>query len=380
MVDAVNSVADLFDSVVLAGNEGALFPEDLRRLHQPVSLRTLPLLTRARVLHALGWPSRKLRICIRILFLPIDPFLLLYHFLAGCFFLARLRPDMVLCCNGGYPAATTVLTMTLAARLRRVPVVLSIVSMPMPRKWTPVPLEEWWDRWVFRSASTVVVNAAAIARALHVLRGMSLEKCHVVHNGLDDEPAVAANGAGNHPLTVGAVARWDRLKGGEYLVDAIALLSNPFPDIRLVLAGKGDANEELSARVRRHGLEGRVEMAGHYSGDVGKLLSGFDIYAFPSLHEGFPYSILEAMRAGRAIVATAVGGIPEAIEDGKEGLLVSPGSAEELAAAMERLIRDEPLRQRLGAGARSRFLSRFHIRTMRDNLRKIFRIFLSSFA
>ena len=137
--------------------------------------------------------------------------------------------------------------------------------------------------------------------------------------------------------------------------------------MRLVLAGQGDASAELARRVEMLGLQNKVQLRGHYGGDVGALLATFDIYIFPSLWEGFPYSIVEALRAACVIVATRVGGIPEAVTDGVEGLLIAPGSSDEIVDAVEKLVSDREMRQMLSRNARAKFeqeltLPKMHLR------------------
>ena len=117
----------------------------------------------------------------------------------------------------------------------------------------------------------------------------------------------------------------DVAKGALLLFDAFAHLAKRHPGLRLVLAGHGDASAELARRTEALGLQNQVQLLGHYDGGIDLLLTTFDLYVFPSLLEGFPYSIIESMRAGRTIIATNVGGIPEAIMDGKDGLLIEPG-------------------------------------------------------
>jgi len=119
-------------------------------------------------------------------------------------------------------------------------------------------------------------------------------------------------------------------------------------------------------------LQGRVELLGHYGGDVDALLSRFNLYVFPSLWEGFPYSIVEAMRAGVPIVATRVGGIPEAIMDGKEGLLVEPGSRDAIVDALQRLLDDPDLRRSLGRHARLKYENSLSLDKMHLRVREVF--------
>jgi glycosyltransferase involved in cell wall biosynthesis len=219
----------------------------------------------------------------------------------------------------------------------------------------------------------VIVNAQAISLSLQTLRGMPPGRADVLHNGLEDAPpAEAARRAGR--LQLGCVARLDRLKGVLDLLEAFASLAAAFPQLDLILAGEGDVSGQMRQRVRELGLQERVRFLGHYSGDIATLLASFDIYAFPSLWEGFPYSILEAMRAGCPIVATRVGGIPEAIRDRSEGLLVAPAEPVAMAAAIAELAQDSALRQTLGHNARLAFDRQFSLSRMHASTRALLQI------
>jgi glycosyltransferase involved in cell wall biosynthesis len=145
-----------------------------------------------------------------------------------------------------------------------------------------------------------------------------------------------------------------------------------YPFLKLVIIGSGNALNELSAKVDSMGLADKVLLPGHYSGDVSLLLSDFDIYVFPSLMEGFPYSILEAMRSGCAIATTNVGGIPEAITDGVDGILVEPASTEDLVLGLAKLINDRELRYKVSNNARKKFEENFTLNQMTFAVRKIF--------
>jgi glycosyltransferase involved in cell wall biosynthesis len=208
------------------------------------------------------------------------------------------------------------------------------------------------DRRVWKSLRLVIVNAQSIADALGTQHEMPPRLAQVVYNGLPDVPY--------HPnrtteLQIGFVARLDKAKGVLVLLDAFNQLLKKWPDLRLRLVGQGDASAAITARVRVLGIGNRVETTGFAEGDISALLESFRVYAFPSLHEGLPYSILEAMRAGCTIVSTSVGGIPEVMRDAREGLLVSAGDATALAGALGRLLSEPETAARYVRAARERF-------------------------
>jgi len=379
LIDLVNSIEGGYDEIIIASNRGGIFPEDVQRLQKPVTLWPVSFITRASTGNFLRFiPSAARRIILSPLIL-LEPLFFLGNIIVFVFLLQRVKPSCVVSCNGGYPAAQASLAMVVAARILRLPVALSIVSMPGPRRWFLQPYEKFVDKLVWQSVAVVIVNAKAIASALHELRGMPLARAEVVYNGLEDRPTkvIASKTHDEGCLVIGCIARMDAAKGCLFLFEAFACLARKHPELRLVLAGQGDASGELFRRTQVLGLQDRVQLLGHYTGDVCVLLDTFDIYVFPSLWEGFPYSLVESMRAGCAIVATSVGGIPEAITDGIEGVLISPGVTAEMAAAIERLLAEPEMRLTLGRNARLRYerelaLDKMHVR-MREALANSFR-------
>jgi glycosyltransferase involved in cell wall biosynthesis len=307
LIDIVNAFALKYDSVTIACNNGGLFPEDLKRLHHNFELWKIPFFTKERARNALLSLPRIMRRAILMPIVALSPILFLYNLVYFVFMLAKAQPSAVLSCNGGYPAARAPLVMVLASKLLRVPALLSIVSMPAQRSRLLSFYERVFDFLVWQSTDAVIVNAHAIARALQEKRGISLDKVHVIYNGVEIKEMPGKGGRGEK-VRIGCVARMDRAKGVLYLLDAFAQLARQYQKLHLVLVGDGDAFRELRSRVEQYDLRDRVEMLGHYSGSIDELLSSLDIYLFPSLWEGFPYSIIEAMRAGCAIVSTRVGG------------------------------------------------------------------------
>jgi glycosyltransferase involved in cell wall biosynthesis len=149
------------------------------------------------------------------------------------------------------------------------------------------------------------------------------------------------------------LGRVEAAKGVAELIDAAALLAPRFPHLRLVLAGSGDLDAWRRAAAER-GVARQVELTG-WLDDAARAqqLARASVFCLPSHAEGLPMALLEAMAAGKAVVASAVGGIPEAVRDGEDGLLVAPRDGAALAAALARVLEDGALRARLGECART---------------------------
>jgi glycosyltransferase involved in cell wall biosynthesis len=171
--------------------------------------------------------------------------------------------------------------------------------------------------------------------------------------GRDPGLRAALTGGRSRPIAL-TLARLDPQKGLPYLVQAAAEL----PSVQFVLAGEGSERSALEADIRALGLQDRVRLLGQRD-DAAALLDACDVFVLPSLFEGLPVSVLEAMAAGKPVVATAVVGTTEAVVDGVTGLLVAPRDPTALARAISRLLGDPPLSRRLGAAGRARVEQHF---------------------
>jgi glycosyltransferase involved in cell wall biosynthesis len=165
----------------------------------------------------------------------------------------------------------------------------------------------------------------------------------------------------SHPI-IGSLAVFKNKKGLEVLLCAFNMLLQYYPTAQLLLAGFIIPKEQnrFDNLVAKYNLGDRITITGHIPGqDVLRYLRSMDVFAFTSLHDGCPNTVLEAMLAGIPIVATRAGAVPEMIEDGKHGLLVHPGSATELCEAMIKMLEDDTNGQEYGKQAQQRVLSEF---------------------
>jgi glycosyltransferase involved in cell wall biosynthesis len=212
----------------------------------------------------------------------------------------------------------------------------------------------WADRLVRPLTSAVVCVSESERRAGLAARTCDSARTWVIHNGVPSD-GVASAGGGAMPVVV-SVGRLADPKDPLTLVAALARL--PGGTWRAVLVGDGPRKAAVAAAVHDAGLDGSVALAGDRD-DVAALLSGADVFALASRSEGFPLSVLEAMAAGLPVVASAVGGVPEAVVDGETGLLVAPGDDRALGAALGRLVGDPELRRAMGAAGRARAATHF---------------------
>ncbi|WP_213601746.1 glycosyltransferase [Pseudoxanthomonas japonensis] len=172
-------------------------------------------------------------------------------------------------------------------------------------------------------------------------------------------------GLGETDLIIGHVGRLVELKNQKALIDCLPALASEFPQLRLVLVGEGPTRDALQAQAASLGVSDRVMLAGARH-DISDLLPAFDVFALPSFTEGLSIALLEACASGLAIVATAVGGNPEVIQDGVSGRLVTVGDTAALQAALRELLASPDLRARRGASARDWVAAYASIEALRD--------------
>lgn len=153
------------------------------------------------------------------------------------------------------------------------------------------------------------------------------------------------------------------VKGHRYLVDAMALLRQSHPHVHLAIAGRGELEPALRSQARDAGLEARVHLLG-LRADVADILAAADVFVLPSLSEGLPLALLEAMVAGRPIVATAVGEVSTALVGGEAGMLVRPADVRDLASALDLLLSDANRAKELGSRAAERASAEYDVAHM----------------
>lgn len=191
------------------------------------------------------------------------------------------------------------------------------------------------------------------------------DRVTVVHNGVS-VPSVAPTAAPpGHTVLV--PARFTAQKGHRTLLEAAVRV----PGARFMLAGDGPELPGLVGEARRLGIEDRVLFLGHRD-DIAELLLETDVVVLPSLYEGFPLTILEAMAAGKPVVATQIGGIDEMVQSGVNGILVRPADPEALAAGIRRVLDDPAGAGRLGAAARTTVLEQFTLEKMCKRVEEVY--------
>lgn len=221
---------------------------------------------------------------------------------------------------------------------RRLPIVTTLHGWTNTGGMNRMRFYEWLDaRSLHRIESVVLVNQAMLGN--HRLRRV---RCVVIDNGIDldgtlsleEKPLVGSVvGFCGSRFTVGAIGRLSPEKGFDDLVSAVGALVRSGFDLNLVIIGEGPLHDELAKGAVEAGLDGRFLLCGYLEG-ASRYLSHFKAFVLPSLTEGLPITLLEAMASSTPVVASRVGGIPEALDGGRGGLLVEPQDPEGLALAI----------------------------------------------
>ena len=214
------------------------------------------------------------------------------------------------------------------------------------------------------------------------------EKFTVIRLGIElDERISAPDGARaetrrllgvpQDAFVVGWIGRMTGVKNTDEVLAALRMLRDRGVDAYLCMVGDGPDRERLERRAHDLGVVKRCLFLG-YQEEVARFYAAFDGMILPSVNEGTPVSAIESLAAGRPVVATRVGGVPDVIDDGEDGFLVDPGSTEQLADRLEELARDPELRERMGKRGRARVPARYAVARLVDDMDRLYKSLLAA--
>jgi len=238
----------------------------------------------------------------------------------------------------------------------------------------------WLERWAARFTDSIIALTSADAEEHVRFKIAAPEKIAVIHSGVDFAPFDAGGeereamrrslGIDPQGLVIGSIGRLTAIKGQADLIQAFAGVQSRVDNAWLLLVGDGEERQVLEEKARSLGLAEWVVLPG-WREDIPDLLRAMDIFALPSLNEGMGKALVEAMYAGLAAVASRVGGIPELIEHGREGLLVPASRPDLLEEAMVKLAVDEEQRRQLG-GAAAQKARDYSVESMIDKIEALY--------
>lgn len=236
-------------------------------------------------------------------------------------------------------------------------------------KWL-VPHRFWAYRYAIRKADKVISVSQATADWLVNRRKVPPQKILIIPYGVNLEKfkpePVSLNmqdlGFRQNDIIIGQVARLNEQKGHTYLINAAPIILEKHPQAKFVLVGDGPFRQRLEQQVLQKGLHNSFVFLG-FRQDVHELLRIFDIFVLPSLYEGLPNVVLEAMATGLPVVATPVDGTKEAVIDRETGFLVPVGDVEKLADRIDQLVGNKKLKREMGNAGRLRVEKYFSLKS-----------------
>src|SRR5437870_992177 len=244
------------------------------------------------------------------------------------------------------------------------------------------------ERWLASRTTALIAVSPQVRDDLVSLGVAPKERFVVIRLGIELDERVSPDqngrvesrrylGIPDDRFAVGWIGRMTAVKRTDDVLVAFKSLRESGVDATLCMVGDGPDRAGLEQRAHDLGIVRDTLFLG-YQGDVAPFYAAFDALVLPSSNEGTPVSVIEALGAGRPVVATRVGGIPDVVRDGEEGFLVEPGATDELAERLERLARDPALRERMGKQGRERVLPRYAVERLVDDVDRLYRSLLSA--
>lgn len=283
----------------------------------------------------------------------------------------------------------------IAAKLARVPVNLVTVhghNFSSTGQFDLRSVKNLFCSFIYRAIYMFCDKVITVCQALKydLIKRLGLkvkeEKIKVIYNGVDLEEVSEYSQVANQELKnisdnnlkfVGVIANFDKVKGHRILLKAIPQVLREVAEAKFLFVGDGEEKERLKQLAERFRIEDSIIFTGH-SNNITEIISICKLIVLPSLMEGFPLIILEAMSLGKAVVATKVGGIPELVEEKENGMLVSPNDYEGLAKAIITLLKDEILASEMGRKGKEIVCSKFQAQKMAAETGKLYQALLSA--
>jgi glycosyltransferase involved in cell wall biosynthesis len=224
----------------------------------------------------------------------------------------------------------------------------------------------WYTNYLYNRRVDGVVAISRTIKELLIRAGVEAAKIRLIHSGIDPHGFErVSNESFGHDgeMIIGCLAALEERKGCRFLLEAAALLKARGCRLRYQIAGDGPLRDQLGQQAARLGLRDEVRFVG-FVADTAAFLAKVDLFAMPSLSEGLGVAALEAMAAGKAVVATNVGGLAESVLDGVTGILVPPRDPAAIADAIARLVRSPSLAKEMGRQGREHVMKHFTLEQM----------------
>lgn len=290
--------------------------------------------------------------------------------------LRRERPDVffLLSSKAGFLGS-------LAGRWARTPRIVYRIggwAFNDPQSWFLRKLYLTAEKISARWKDVIIVNSRHDAAQAERLGIKPREKLVTIYNGIDpaslqffarDEARKRLNVPPSEKL-IGCIANFYKTKGLPVLIEVMAEIHKTHPSVKLVIIGDGRERRHIESEIAKHDLQDVVLLAEHLP-EAWKYLKAFDIFVLPSLKEGFPWVLLEAMAAEIPVIATSVGAIPEIVKNDENGMLVEPGNSEALQLAISELFNNASLRDKFASHAKETVEQKFKLDRMIQEVKNL---------
>lgn len=286
------------------------------------------------------------------------------------------KPDLIFT-HGLYGPIIIEVTKFFHPSIRKIPMVVSFHGLYNPPTSKTAPLAHILNKtmaWIckYRAERTIIVSKYAGEYLLQ--EGVPANKLSIVYNGIPAQiPEYPPIELPDDIIKIGFIGRIDEIKGLEYLLEAAAKLKQKhIENFHIYIVGDGPKSDDLKALTKHLNIEKHIDFVG-YQNNIASWLNAWDIFVLPSLQENHSIALLEAMRAGKAIICTEIGGNKESVTHEKEALLIPCKNSEALELALDKLLHSKELRDFLGNNAKMRFIDNFTEEQTKKTLIEIFK-------
>ena len=264
-----------------------------------------------------------------------------------------------------------------------IPAMISTIQMPVEGfnvSWIKKLIYIVLDRTSERFVDKYIVPSQFLKDHLINKHGVDKNKISLIHNGVEISECSSEtessnirkeSGIGIDAPLIGAIGRMVWQKGFVFMIEAIPIILNTIPETMFLIVGDGPMREELHVKSKKLGVKDKIIFTGFRS-DIKEILSAIDLLIVPSILEGFPMIILEAMAMAKPIVATNIDGITEQITDGEDGVLVLPRNPEAIAEAIIKVYNNREFTAKIGLAARKKVENEFSVEKMITETEKVY--------
>lgn len=310
----------------------------------------------------------------------------IYYILTNIFtvykYFRKKKCDIVHINNGGYPGAEGCISAVFAAKIGGIPkIIMSVHNLARDKYYWSSFFESIIDRMVGKYVNKIVVATDSVRNTLVQKRKIQKSLIEKISYGINlpdgqyqDNNYRKILGVSENTKVLIVSARFDGTKGQEYLLEALTLLKHKYRNFKCYLLGEGPLRNKMMELSKQLNLQEHVVFTG-YRKDVNNFLSIADIFVQPSVsYENSPYSILEAMSYGIPVIGTSIGGVPELIKDGINGLIIPPRDSQVLCDAIFMLVTDENRPKLFGLAGKKRIVEEFNMEISIKKMKEIYSV------